>query len=681
MLIPVLLLGIIYAGLLYFRNPANKLSKVTSVFLFIIRFFVVSFIGFLLLSPTFRTKTKQVEKPVVVIGFDNSASVNLSKDSISPDRILADIKIISNSINEMADIESFLFGNKVRKLDQIDFSDELSDYSEFVKFIRQNYAGVNVGAMVLFGDGNYNIGIDPVYESSEINFPIFTVALGDTTKPKDIRIAEVRNNSIVYSGDDFPIEVTVNAVNMSGEKSKVTLLEGDKIIGTRSLGINSDNFHNTLSFTVKAEENGKRRFRIVVDQFDGENITGNNYHDIFVDVLESRLDILLLATAPHPDLGAIKQSLSHNPNFNIDIHYIGTGKLNINEYDVVVLYQIPSVLITTTQLLNDIEGNNVPALFITGKQSRYSAFNRYTKGLRINSSVGKLASSQYERNTNFSSFTFDNELVSQLEQLPPLFVPLANYQMIDGLDVLAWQKISDVVTDFPLIAYYNHIDSRRAMIMGEGIWMWRIQSFLKFGNTTALDALLSKTIMYLAAEKDKRRFKVISEGNYNSSGDIIINAELYNKSLERDNSNNVNIRLINDHKEEYDFIFTPYQDYYQLNINKLPVGLYSYVANVSLGDENFTEKDEFIVQQIDYENKDLTANHRILSRMSEMTYGDMYYPNEVEELSQRLSNLDLRSRVHYQDSFIGVNSLVYMMLILLLLMGFEWFVRKYLGNY
>lgn len=679
----VLLIGLLYSGLLYFRNPLNKLSRLISIFLFILRFVTVSFLVFLLLSPYVKTKKKQIEKPIVIIGHDNSSSILISNDSVFyATEFLDKIKDLKSHLEGIAVVDSYTFGENVMQTNSVTYADNSSNYSGFISSVKENYSGLNIGALVLIGDGIVNNGIDPVYAASDINFPIFTVALGDTSQLLDIKIDEVRSNSIVYSGDIFPVEVNISAKNIENADTWVRLIENNREISKQKVTISNNNFHGTVNFTVQASKSGKRRYRIIVDAVENEKVTKNNYSDIFVDILDSRLKVLVLTVAPHPDIGAIKQSLDHNPNFEVEVQYATSSIPSFKDYDVLVLYQIPSIRFNTRKLLTSVSSSGLPVLYIVGNQSRLSEFNRYFEGLKVNSSVGTTALAQFEVATNFSKFAFSKEYGSQLSVLPPLSVPLGNYQIVDGVDILAWQKISDVVTDYPLIAYYNKLDNRSAVVMGEGIWLWRIQSNMTFGNTSAIDALLSKTIMFLSAENDKRRFKVISEGVFDSRNDVIFTAELYNEALESDNSAEVALKLVNENSEEFNFSFIPFDSYYKLNMNKLPVGIYNFEASVKLGNTNLTDGGEFIVHEIDYESRQLNADHRMLSRLANMHDGENYYPNQIDELAVRIDNLDnLKSRIHFQDIFTGLNTIIWIMIALIVLLSVEWFTRKYFGGY
>jgi hypothetical protein len=77
----VMAAGMVYAFLLYFKNPISRLSFRVSAFLFVVRFVSTSLLLFLLLSPFIKTRFKTKEKPIVVVGVDNSQSIVLSPDS------------------------------------------------------------------------------------------------------------------------------------------------------------------------------------------------------------------------------------------------------------------------------------------------------------------------------------------------------------------------------------------------------------------------------------------------------------------------------------------------------------------------------------------------------------------------------------------------------------------------
>lgn len=679
----VIITGLVYAGLLYTKNPQNKLSVVLTVILFIFRFFTVSVLAFLLLSPFIKTKKKQIEKPIIIFGQDNSRSILMAKDSVYyTDTLIVGLNKIISELSIENDVDSYTFGNNVKEGSKPDYSDNTSNYSDFFNHVKQMYSGLNVGAVILAGDGIVNNGIDPVYAASDIAYPVFTIALGDTSRARDIKIDDVRHNSIVYSGDIFPVEVSLSANILKGKKATIKLLGNNKVIAQKEVLISNDSYRKSVKFNVEAEKVGKRRYRLVVEPVAGETNFENNIRNIFIDVLDSRQKILILAYAPHPDIGAIKQSLLKNRNYQVETEYISSFNKDVNQFDLIILHQLPSKMNVAIRVLKSLTANEIPTLFILGKQSQLPIFNRYFKGLDIRSAVGNTVPAQFEFNNSFAFFSFNNELAAQLSSLPPLTVPLGNYQLSLGAEVFGWQRINNILTDFPLITFYNDIGVKSGVISGEGLWLWRIQNYFQYNNSTAVDAFLSKAVMFLIADTDRRHFRIYSKGEFDSRLDVILVAELYNQSLEHDNSANVRLTLTNENNEKFNFDFSPFEDYYKLNLNKLPVGVYRYQASVKLGNNNYNDSGEFIVQQLDNESRNLNADHRMLARLASEHDGKMYYPDQINELLIDVNSLNsLTSKIHYEDKFTGLVSVMYILIALIILLSGEWFLRKYFGGY
>jgi hypothetical protein len=682
-IILVIATGLIYAGLLYIRNPLNKLNTTISVILFIFRFVVVSFLAFLLLSPYIKTKTKQLEKPIIVIGQDNSSSILMTKDSaFYRTEFSESIKLLSDYLSVKNDVDNYKFGDYVRESDSLSYKDNASNYSDFFSHFKQNYSGLNVGAIVLIGDGIINNGIDPVYAAVNIDIPVFTVALGDSSQMRDLKIDDIRYNSMVYSGDIFPIEINVNANMHDGDDVVVKLLENNRLVGNEYFKVVGNSFSKNVKFSIPASGSGTRRFSVIIEGALEEQITENNSRDVFINVIDSRNRILILANAPHPDVGAIKQSLLHNQNFEVEIGYISSTINNLNSYDLIILYQVPSRIAAARQILREIKESEKPVLYILGRQSGLSEFSRYFEGLDIKSTVGAFANARFEPTASFPLFTFDRELLARLSTFPPLQAPLGNYQLSSSTQVFGWQNISDITTNFPLIAFYNNIGVKSAVITGEGLWQWRMQDNIQHNNTNAIDALLNKSMMYLLADTDKRRFKVLTKSEFNNNDDVVLTAELYNQALEPSNTADVSLVMTNENNETFNFLFSPFDNYYVLNLSKLPVGIYKYKATSKLGNDNFSDVGEFVVRRSNIESIFLNADHRMLNRLAVDHNGSMYYPNQIEDLKNTLDNLDsLKTRVHYQDRYMGINSIFFIFAGLVFLLSLEWFLRKYFGSY
>ena len=677
----IIAVALIYAGVLYIKNPLNKLNNTVSTFLFVLRFIVVTILLLLLLSPVIKTKKKQLEKPIVILGIDNSQSILLVDDSLYyTDTLVNKIDNLRQKLLKNNTVDTYLFGNNVTESENPDFTDNISNYSDFFNMVKQNYTGLNVAAVILFGDGIINSGIDAASAASNISFPVFTVALGDTIQAKDAKIESVRYNSIAYTGDIFPMEINIEAHMLKGTKAKLKLLDNNSLIVSKSIIINSDDYRSTIDFNLKAKKAGKHRFTVLLESNSNEISKTNNTKNIFVDFIDSRQKILILAYAPHPDVGAIKQSLLRNKNYSVKVSYISNFTGDVGDYDLVILHQIPAIKNSGTKILKQLNKLKIPTLFVLAKNSNLPMFNKYFKGLNIISSVGSHVAAQFSFNNSFNYFTIDKEQLQQLSTMPPLSVPLANYKITNNIGIFGWQRVNDITTDFPLILYFNNTKS--GVITGEGLFLWRMHDFKKYGNFNAFDDFINKSAMFLIADTDKRHFKVKTEGDYDGYEDIMLNAELYNAAMESVTTPDVSLTLTNEAGEKFQYVFSPYENNYQLNLKKLPIGIYRYYASTTLGDDNFNDSGEFVVKKNELESQNLVANHRLLYEIALSHDGNMYYPKDVNRLFKDITNLDNNKPIiHYEDKFTNINSLIYIMIGIILLLSLEWFLRKYFGNY
>jgi hypothetical protein len=81
------------------------------------------------------------------------------------------------------------------------------------------------------------------------------------------------------------------------------------------------------------------------------------------------------------------------------------------------------------------------------------------------------------------------------------------------------------------------------------------------------------------------------------------------------------------------------------------------------------------------ESQNLTADFDLLRKLSAETGGKFYQSNEVGEMIGDLGRVEARSIIHSDESFHPMINLKAVFFLLLFLISFEWFVRKYFGSY
>ena len=174
--------------------------------------FLVSFsLAALLLSPFLKYQTSTIEKPVIVLGMDVSQSVPVRMNSSQVVQYQQGMESLAADLSGDYNIHRFSFGDGIHEGFQDSFADAVTDITQFLDYVYDQYNDQNLGAVVIASDGLFNEGKNPVYGSKNLKAPIYGVLLGDTTIQKDVRIENIYYNEIVYLGDRFQIQVDVQA--------------------------------------------------------------------------------------------------------------------------------------------------------------------------------------------------------------------------------------------------------------------------------------------------------------------------------------------------------------------------------------------------------------------------------------------------------------------------------------
>ena len=320
-LILCIALGIGYAILLY-RNEKSleSLSRWLKRLLFAFRAIVVSILAFLLLTPLIKINSRETEKPILVFAQDNSKSILINKDSSLYQKEYPDgIRKFLDALKEKYDVKAISWGDHVSEDLNFSYTEQQTDFSTLLDEISIRYGNRNVGAMVIASDGLYNRGSNPVFSGSNLKVPLYTIAIGDTTVHKDLLIRSVAFNKVVYLGNTFPIQINVAARQCAGAQTTLTFKQDSAVLFTRTLSVNGNAFSQEVPVILDAKKKGILHYKITLSSVDGEITLANNSRDIYVEVLESKQKIYLVAEAPHPDLGVLKTTIESSENYTIKI--------------------------------------------------------------------------------------------------------------------------------------------------------------------------------------------------------------------------------------------------------------------------------------------------------------------------------------------------------------------------
>jgi len=647
-----LMAGALWAGLLYaFPGRAAVGGPRLRRWLAGLRFVGVSLIAFLLTAPMTKRQTAEREKPIVVMALDRSESTaGLLPEWVSDPCGLDDYEVVADT-----------------------FGGRSTDIGAELRSIAERYAGRNLGAVVLVSDGIYNQGANPLGEAARMAVPVYAVGLGDTAHRCDAAIVHVRCNHTAYLGDRFPAEVTLRADRLKGCRPVLTVTRDGKRLFVQEMPIGSDDFSATVPLTLESDKPGLHHYVIALTPQPGERTAENNRVTLAVEVADGREKIAILSAAPTPDAGALRRALERNPNYEVSV-LGGEESLRADAYSLIVLIGLPDGR-------RECATGETPTLYVLGPTTDLGRFNALRCGLEIAAKTRKTDEVTAVHNDHFTLFGLDDEYCRLIEQLPPLRAPFGEYRLAGSGQSLFTARIGSVSTERPLVAFVQQNGVRRAFVTGEGLWRWRLQCFQMTGSHEAFDRLVEKMVVYTSMRDAKERFRVTVPRIIAEGDNVVAEAELYNDNLEPVNKPDARLTLAAERQPGRAYEFGRRGTGYVLNLGSLPPGRYRYEAETRMAGTRFEAAGSFVVEDANLEQATLVADHALLEAIAQSTGGELLPPDGEKRLAESLASRgDLKPLLSSHYRYTELLTLPLLLVLLLLLLGAEWGLRKWAGD-
>jgi len=674
-----LIAGVAYAWLLY--QPVPSWSKKLNYALAFLRGLTVSFICFLLLSPLVRKTETTVDKAKVVFAVDNSESVK--------SYATAQLKNVTAAAQELTaagfevSIQTLDKSVKNNDADSILFNEKKTDLSGLLQTVKSNFEGRNLTDVVLLSDGIVNQGISPAF--GRYPFKVSTIAIGDTVPDLDISIKDVVSNRVAYLGNEFPIRAELVANGLAGKSTTISLKQNGKIIETQKVLIDRSSFFKTYDFKTSSAQKGVQHYTVELGAVSGESSARNNKRDVYVDIIDGRQKILLLALAPHPDIKAIRSLIENNDNYELDVQILTISSnlpVTSKPYDLVILHQVPNLLGQGNALVRKFIDAKTPILYILGNQSAVPLVSSLNKSLTINATNGQTDKVTARYNSSFHMLNLDAESLKLLERLPPLSVPFGDYNLSSGTETILFQKVGTLNTSKPLLVLNTASDQKTAVLAGEGIWQWRQEEYALTSKQDIVDNLFQKLIQILSVREDKRKFRVYPvRAEFEAGEQVIFQTEIYNDIYEQIYGQEVKLTITDEKGKNRDFTYTHTAENPRFNISGLNEGVYRFQASAALRSGQEKVNGQFVIRNVDLEMNNTLADFGMLRELAKNTGGEFISPASLTEFVQKLKQNRPSDRLDSSEEMVELIHMKWLFFLLVLLMGIEWGLRKYHGGY
>jgi hypothetical protein len=200
--------------------------------------------------------------------------------------------------------------------------------------VLQQHDPSTLAGVILATDGQSNTGASPesvVPIATRNETPLYVIGMGDVRPPAGAAIVDVDAPKRVYPGDQFEVQVLLQANGLSGRQVQVELLEGDAsvatvrdstgttLVDTKEVNLPADDQLGAVRFQLTPKNPGKQTYsvRLVAPQED--RVAEDNVRVTQVEVVARRTKVLLLAGGPSRDYQFVRGQFYRDPSFESDV--------------------------------------------------------------------------------------------------------------------------------------------------------------------------------------------------------------------------------------------------------------------------------------------------------------------------------------------------------------------------
>jgi len=666
-------------------------------YLIIIRIILIGFLLILLFNPTVIINKEKNKFLPWRIYIDKSLSLNYYKQP----SYTSYVKGISNFIQRIKrkniDSEIYSFGSQLDTL--LDITKIKTDAnSTNIGLVFENLDvsyEKNIAGAIIFTDGQINQGPLLSKFSTYNKLPIHIVGIGDTIPMLDVSIQSVEIPPISVKGEEVNIDATISSVGNLKERVNVTLFdENNKLIGSKIIKISGKESLENVRFRIKPNKIGKNYYLIKCSALSDEINIQNNQQKIVMHVMKDRYNVALITGAPNYNTRLLKDHLSRSNN-NIDHFLYINNKFSPpikvfweKKYEVIIFDNNPvksnsekweSLLrIFTKKLIS----HNSSFLIIPGPEIDINSINNYLKIIDIEAKE-LIPNDQNQYKWGFTSqwlnnFSFndskwlDNDVISMPQQNPAFYLG---------------KQVNDKNINF---AEYIEVDRPNPLlILGEkksiryGIWNSIDIASIKYkllntNNSFVLDNSLNKIFNWLMKKSGSKEYVFRTNKNSYQQGEEVL---LSGRSL------NYNDDIIHEGTVElyYNDKFIGSKPLF-LDINKNEYksrfwapkpGEIKYIVNINKGIDSYeVSNGTFEVQESHIELNRIFLNKEKLINISRSSGGKFNYWVDSESLLDEISIVEKKE--NYIATYIIRHNYLFI-LIILLIITIEWFVRRKMG--
>lgn len=693
-------------------------------------------------QPVLSSSTTEKITPSIALVVDNSQSMTLpekgfaqpelsNSSAASPNttRISATLQSIHSIIpgdvlRDPRKIALFTVGDHTAPfpnrtpVDSIHADASATDLASTFRTIGEARKNSNLEAIVLYTDGAFTAGENPIYPAQELGVPVYAVGMGDSSEPRDVAVTELFTNAVATVGAAQPVDITVHYGGIQpGEHVTVQLYEENQKLDEKTIELAQSEGDEAISFQYTPTSEGIKKLTAQISPIAGEATEKNNLRITYVKVLKNKFHVVLFAGAPSPDVSFIEQFFSQNPSLRLSTYIQKEGATfyegnpsrdSLGTVDLVVLvgFPIASTSDESIALIRELlTRENRSLLFIPSRTVDLNKLAEFGDALPIRADPNTASQVEMQASLSLTPAAAEDPLLRlppdergkiSWEDLAPLFKTESHFVALPESHMLATATVQGVQLGEPLLVSRSIGTARQVALTGYGLWQWRLTSFGRemayggksdtaTGTISAMDVFLANSVRWLTTQQENKRVQIAPGRKFYQAGEPIdFFGQAYDESMEPIEHADVSVQITGASlPKPVDLALEDAGNgRYSARIPQgLPRGDYAYHGTALVNGRAIGSDDgRFNVGEFNIELAEPRMRSDILRAIAERTGGKFYTPETAANLLQDIYNsprFQPREITNKHD-FELWNSWP-LLAFAIVCFGAEWFIRKRLG--
>ena len=644
-------------------------------FLISYRIIIFFILGILLFNPVINFSGEKEKKMDWAIFIDNSASIKYHQTP-SINAVQLGIESLVNKLSEK-DISYHLyqFADNIQKVNspQLIGNGVTTNIGIIPETIKQ--LGNQIAGAVIISDGLITEGKDPIKDFQEFDFPIHTIGIGEGSELVDVTIESIDAPTVVLKSDWVDVNITIQSVGNIGDRLSVSLYNNRELQGSKHIRLMGMESKKEVNFRFRPKEIGKQQYEVRISSVEDEIDIQNNRQKFSLLVLKDRYKVALLTGSPNKNTSVLKRKLKNNPRVELD-HFIRITETRFqpaiktfweSPYELIIFdnYPIKPLSSNFVRILGKKLLSNQSALFlILGPNQTIVSFNGITSILGV-----------VTEDSTIESNRFYWEFVDEQIDAGGNFPPLKQNILITGKQVSS-DTLAVTEQGWPLWLR-NQNGTIRTMIWTSPELNTLYFHDQKLSQEGSFSVIWNQSISWLLKSGgEHENFFRLNKNRYQQGEMVqVTGTQPFEKTQDKTENIIINVTHGSTDIITRDILYNIEEQRWLGEFRAPGPGEYNY--SIQLGsNQDPIQTGTFQILESQIELNQVYLNKKLLATISNSTNGQFFVWDSRDSL---FSEINPKVRREFKAEIIKFNESRVLLIIMILLLCVEWFIRRNRG--